>query len=108
MYKLVHTHTKLKISFSTIFSTCVKNTELIYIYIYIYIKAWLKNSRFSINIHFIKINLQESLQMSNKCASAKTKNSMHTWLLYNWHHNMYLSQNCHALNYATHTFQVSS
>ena len=37
MYKLVHTHTKLKISFSTIFSTCVKNTELIYIYIYIYI-----------------------------------------------------------------------
>ena len=35
MYKLVHTHTKLKISFSTIFSTCVKNTELIYIYIYI-------------------------------------------------------------------------
>jgi len=27
MYKLEHTHTKLEISLSTIFSICVKNTE---------------------------------------------------------------------------------
>ena len=29
------------------------------------------------NIHFIKINLQESLKKSNKCASAKVENTMY-------------------------------
>ena len=59
------------------------------------------------NIHFTKINLHESVKKSNKSESAKAENTMHTWLSYNWHQNMYLSQNSHALSYATHTFQVS-
>ena len=28
MYYLIHTHTKLELALSTIFSTCVKNTDL--------------------------------------------------------------------------------
>ena len=45
--------------------------------------------------------------MSDKCACAKLENTMHTLVLYNLYHNMYLSQNCYVLSYAIHTFQVS-
>lgn len=45
--------------------------------------------------------------MSNKCACAKVENTMHTWILYNWHHNLFLSQNSHTPSYATHTFYVT-
>ena len=42
--------------------------------------------------------------MSNKCACAVEK-LMYTWHLYDWHHNLNLSQNSHILSYATHTFK---
>ena len=91
MYYLVHTYTKLELALSTI-NMCEKY------WFKKNINAWLENSRFLMNIHFIKINLQESLKKSNKCASAKVENTMYIWLSYNWHQNMYLSQNSHALS----------